>query len=170
MLRAMQLIFSFFPFVWIFPIISGCALFADNKEPPPSFGPREQVYYAEFDQVWRATQIALSKYPIKINNLDLGILETDTVKGYKAWMPPHKSSASGGLSYNINVRVVKGGVENRPAVRVTIIKEIELKRDFFAEVQRLPSDGLEERSLLYRIGRELQIDRALKKAQDANND
>lgn len=146
-------------------LVSSCSLFAEKGEPPATFGPREQVFYSPFDDVWRATQISLSKYPIRVNNLDLGVLETDKIKGYKVWMPPHKSMSSGGLSYSLNIRVVKGGVEGLPAVRVTIMKDLELQRDFFSEVQKLPSDGLEEKSILYRIKRELQIDRALKKAQ-----
>ncbi len=158
-----------FFFGFMILILSGCALFVDNREPPKSFGPREQVFYSNFDQVWRAAQISLNRYPIRINNLDLGIIETDTVKGYKAWLPPTNQKTSGGLSYRLSIRVVKGGVEGRPAIRVSISKDLEFQKDFFAESQKLPSDGLEEQSILYRMGRELQIDQALKKAQDKKN-
>lgn len=168
---AMQLISrSLFFCLWCLVLsLCGCSLFAEKGELPTSFGPREQIFYGDVDQVWRATQIAFSKYPIRINNLDLGILETDVSTGYKVWTPPHKPSVSGGLSSKLSVRVVKGLVENRSAIRVTVQKESELKRDFFAETQKLPSDGLEEKALLYRIGRELQIDKALKKAQESLN-
>lgn len=168
---ATQLISKSHVFSGLFLVLTlgGCSLFAERGELPNSFGPREQIFYGDVDQVWRATQIAFSKYPIRINNLDLGILETDVSTGYKVWTPPHKPSVSGGMSSKLSVRVVKGVVENRSAVRVTVQKESELKRDFFAETQKLPSDGLEEKALLYRIGRELQIDKALKKAQENLN-
>lgn len=156
--------------ILLFSLVSGCgSLFADNREPPATFGPREQIYFASFDQVWRATQLALQKYPIRVNNMDLGVLETDNIKGYKVWMPPHRKSASGGLSYKLNVRVVKGVVDGRSSVRVTVMKDTEMKKDFFASSKKLPSDGLEERSILYRIKRELLIDKALQKAQKKMN-
>jgi hypothetical protein len=101
--------------------------------------------------------------------MDLGVLETDEIKGYKVWMPPHRASSSGGLSYKLNVRVVKGSVEGRQSVRVTVMKDLELKKDFFADTKKLPSDGLEEKSILYRVRRELLIDKALQKAQQQKN-
>ena len=155
--------------VILFSLVSGCTLLSGNREPPPEFKPREQIYYASFDQVWRATQLALQKYPIRVNNMDLGVLETDNIKGYKVWMPPHRKSSSGGLSYKLNVRVVRGAVEGRGSVRVTVMKDLEKKRDFFAATQKLPSDGLEEKSILYRIRRELLIDKALQRAQKKMN-
>lgn len=151
-------------------LFSGCALFKENKGPPPTFAPREQIYHYNFDKVWRATQLALQAYPMKINNMDLGVLETDYVKGYNVWTPPHKPNArSGGMSYRLIVHVVKGKTDGDSAVKVTLMKELELRRDFFSEPQQLPSDGLEEKSLLYRIERELQIERALERLQNRKN-
>ena len=165
-LPAARLIFKLF----FFSILaSGCALFADNREPPTFFGPREQVYFASFNQVWRATQLALQKYPIRVNNLDLGILETDAIKGNKVWAPPHRKRTSGGLSSWLSVRVVRGFSDGHPSVRVTLIKKLEKKKDFFSNTKKLPSDGLEEKSIFYRIRRELLIDRALERAQKKMN-
>jgi len=128
------------------------------------------MYYGSFDQVWRATQLALQNYPMKINNMDLGVIETEQIKGYKVWMPPYKSEqSSGGLAYSLNVRLIKGKTQGRDVVKVSILKETQIQKDFFSEPVRMPSDGLEEKAVLYRIGRELLIEKALEKAQEKAN-
>lgn len=145
---------------------TGCALFRENKGPPPTFASQERAFFAPYDSVWRATQLALQYYPIRVNNMDTGTLETDTIRGYKAWTPPHNpNQASGGYSYYLSIRLIKGNVNGSDATKVNIMKHATLSADFFTDPQKLPSDTLEEKVLLYRIGRELQIDKLLEKAQ-----
>lgn len=123
-----------------------------------------KVFYASYDNVWRAAQLAL-KYPVAVNNMDNGLLETDFIKADDGFIPPSDSKIpSSGIRYKITMILVKGKVDGRESVRVTINKLIEKKRDFFADAETLPTDGLEEMVLFYRMERELTIDEALKKA------
>jgi len=148
-----------------FSFISGCALFRENSGPPPSFAPRDQFFFSSFDNVWRCAQIAMQAYPMRINNMDSGIIETESIRGYKVWTPPFSPEAtSGGLGYYINIHIVKGVIDGRDTIKVSVSKNIEITPDFFSEPKKLPSDGLEEKAILYRIGRELQIEKALEKA------
>lgn len=124
----------------------------------------QKVYFFPYDSVWRAAQLAL-KYPIAINNMDHGVLETDTVKGDDGFVAPHQDRPpSSGVRYKILMTLARGRTEGRDSVKVTIQKVMERKRDFFSEAESLQSDGLEEQALFYRIERELVIDEALKKA------
>lgn len=145
-------------------LLTGCALFKENKGPAPVYGPRSQVFYADFDAVWRATQIAVSSYAIRVNNYDLGVIETEEIDGYKAWTPPHKEPRPDGRTYKISIKVVKGQINRREANKVSVLKEAQKQRDFFSEAENIASDGLEEKSILYRIERELNIDRALQRS------
>lgn len=163
---------------WIFNLsllfsalsLSACALFEERGGPPSFYGPREQVFYASFEEVWRAVNLVLQPYPLRISNMDQGTLETDNIRGYKVWGPPHKSdTASNGESYRMTVRVVKGALEKRQATKVTVLKDIETQVDFFSEPKAIASDGLEEKMILYRISREIQVERALAKAQKKHN-
>jgi hypothetical protein len=52
----------------------------------------------------------------------------------------------------------------KESTRVTIEKKIETFKDFISETQIVPSDGLEEQTLFYRMERELIIGAALKRA------
>lgn len=128
----------------------------------------QKVFYFPYDNVWRAAQLAL-KYPISVNNMDHGVLETDFIKADDGYIAPDaKKIPSSGIRYKITMIIAKGRVEGREGVRVTINKQVEKKRDFFSESETLPSDGLEEKVLFYRMERELVIDEALKKAAKAN--
>ncbi|NJO84395.1 MAG: hypothetical protein HC828_17535 [Blastochloris sp.] len=150
--------------------LTACALFEERTGPQTYYGPRDQVYYATFEEVWRAVNLVLQPYPLRVSNMDQGILETDVIRGYRVWAPVYKNeNTASGETYHLTIRVIKGALEGRPATKVTIVKEGQMQVDFFSDPKILPSDGLEEKSLLYRVGREIQIERALAKAQKKQN-
>ncbi len=148
-------------------LCSGCSSMPEKK--PLSYS---KVYKAKFEEVWRACQQALIKYPMRINNMDTGILQTEFIKGNRAFKPPTmKEDYSSGYRYRLKLRLVKGNLsKSREAVKVTVAKDTEIKTDFFSDPKRLESDGLEEKVILYRIEKEISVERALQRAQKkANN-
>jgi hypothetical protein len=151
-------------------LLAFCVLAACAGKPPVTSKTKEakfnyqKVYFYSYDNVWRAAQLSL-KYPIAVNNMDHGILETDFIKADDGFIAPvEEKIPSSGVRYKITLTLSKGKVEGRESVRVTITKLVEKKRDFFAETETLVSDGLEEKVIFYRMERELVIDDALKKA------
>ncbi|ODS51069.1 MAG: hypothetical protein ABS42_00355 [Bdellovibrio sp. SCN 50-8] len=123
----------------------------------------QRVYFASFESVWRAAQLAL-KYPISTNNMDNGVLETEWVRALEGFSVPGTSkSPSSGIRYKISVTMVKGRMNGRESVRVTLRKSMERQRDFFSDPELILTDGVEEKVILYRIERELIIQDALGK-------
>ncbi|MGE0529156.1 MAG: hypothetical protein AB7P49_19020 [Bdellovibrionales bacterium] len=150
--------------------LAACALFVERRGPETFYGPREQVFLANFEEVWRAVNLVVQPYPLRVSNMDQGVLETDMIRGYRIWSPPHGDDvAPSGETYRLVIRVIKGIRDERSATKVTVVKDTQLQVDFFSDPKSLPSDGLEERSILYRVGREIQIDRALARAQKKQN-
>jgi hypothetical protein len=145
--------------------ITGCALMQSTNPPPETMDPVEQVYTAKFDAVWLATQKALAAYPIRLNDMDVRILETESITTDKYWNPPHLSKLTSGDEYRLIVRVIEGDIDGAQAQKVSVSKIVHRKKDFFSNKQQIPSSGLEEKALLYRIQRELTIEKALEKAQ-----
>lgn len=144
--------------------LTGCTTMHEDPEriEIPNPGPKVQVYNSPYLEVWRATLITVGKYPLKSYDEDSGVIETDLIKGEEVWIPPHKKKyVRGGYRYRITARVIKGSEKN--STKVIILKQPEIQKDFFAAAEKLPSDGLEEASLLYRIERELALSRALSK-------
>ncbi len=143
----------------------GCALFGDKKS-APAFS-RQRVYFAPATEVERAMKQALIRYPQKIDNPEAGIYETDWVKGDLRFKPAHQDVRyADGYRYRLIVRLIKGKSTAKPAIKVVVSKQIELQRDFFSEPEPVPSDGIEETLVLYRIQRELAIEKAIKRAQE----
>ncbi len=142
----------------------------ENKGPPPTFGPREDVFVGSYDSIWRATQLAVQKYSIKINNYELGVIETEAIDANRGWTNPFDAKKGhSSILYRLVVKVIKGRREGKQAHKVKVLKEISRARDFFSDDESLPSDGWEEVAILYRIQRELEIELALQKAQNKLN-
>jgi len=150
-------------------IFSGCAVFDSTPPPPTTMDPMEEVYMASFDGVWLATQRALAAYPMRVNNMDLKVLETDFIKSNQYWAPPHMPKLGSGDKYKLVVKIMEGELDGRSAQKVSVTKEVYRQKDFFAPKNRVPSSSFEEKALLYRIGRELLIEKALEKAQKKLN-
>src|SRR3954468_17856517 len=73
----------------------------------------QKIFYFPYDNVWRAAQLAL-KYPIAVNNMDHGTLETDFIKADDGFIPPSEEKIpSSGIRYKIKMILAKGKVEGR---------------------------------------------------------
>lgn len=141
-------------------LLSGCAVFTNQDTPSE----HSRVYKATFEDVWRAAQKALILYPIRTNNSDTGLLQTDYVKGPKAFLPPgQKEPYSNGYRYRLHLKVLKGAKKGMPATKILVEKFPEIQRDFFAQAEPVETDGIEEEVILYRIERELVIEKGIKK-------
>lgn len=125
--------------------------------------PTERIFNTNMETIWKAAQRSI-KYPLAVDNMETGILETEWVRSEDGFMPAHSEvQPSSGLKFKILVRVLRGKRQQKDAIRVTVAKHIERQKDFFADEEVIESDGWEEKVLLYRIDREIAIEEALKK-------
>lgn len=130
----------------------------------------EKVFYASYESVWKAALTVL-KYSITDQNQETGHIESDYIKASEGgWLRPDATKQpSSGIRYKILMSLVRVKTESgKFGVKVTIDKRIERIRDFFSDPESLDSDGLEEKTLFYRMDRELVIDEALKKLGTSN--
>lgn len=149
---------------------SGCVSATQQLEAREGDAPYSRVFYANYEDVEIALKQSMIRYPQKVDNTDAGIFETDYIKGEARFKPPHKpANYSPGFRYRILVRLVRGRTEDRPAIKVQITKKTEVVRDFFSDAAPAATDGLEEQVILYRIGRELQLARAIARANEKAN-
>lgn len=123
-----------------------------NPNPKPI---TETVFRGSMDQVWMATEKALSKYPISESNRDSGILRTDFLRGPQCWHSPTSTEKfSAGVRCNLTLQIIK---IPHNGIRVKVNKALQMVRDFVSEPEDLASDGMEEIHILYRIDRELSV-------------
>ncbi len=155
------------PVLFFQVVISGCSLLEKQPESIDKIiqkSSNQKIFFANYDLVWKAAHTAI-KYTIASENQDFGVIETDYVKSVDGWLPPDKTKPDyKSARYKLIFTFAKGKTDSRESTRITIEKKIEVFRDFISETQIIPSDGLEEMSLFYRIERELVIAQALKRA------
>ena len=146
--------------------LSGCTAFQkpeDRQEQLLRKGPTQKIFYAKYEALWRAIHQVL-KYPIASENQDTGFIETEYVKMMDGFAHPETGKPpTPGTRYRFVFKLIRGKVNGRPSVRLVIDKQIELLKNFFSEPERIPSEGLEELALIYRIERELLLAEALEK-------
>jgi len=154
-------------------LISGCGsrtLQPETAEAIIERSSQQKIYYAPYDEVWKAAHAVL-KYTIAAENQDFGVIETDYIKAVDGWLPPFRTKPQFPSSrYKLVLSFARGKKgEAQETVRLTIEKKIEVFKDFISEVRTVPSDGFEEKTIFYRIERELIIAKALKKASENPN-
>ncbi|MBY0314470.1 MAG: hypothetical protein K2Q26_03055 [Bdellovibrionales bacterium] len=137
--------------------LTACSSAPDHDENVDKIPERE--YKASFEETWRAVQQAIISYPLRINNMDLGQIQTTPIRGSAAFKPPHETKTmTGGNRYVLNINVIKVGPGR---TKVSIAKDKEVVRDFISSPEKKASDGLEEQVIFYRITREISIERTL---------
>jgi hypothetical protein len=126
-------------------------------------GPENALFRGDLDTVWRAVRKAMSGYPLKRDDQAVGIMETDSMPGTDMWMPPFRDKDIKSTKYNLRLVAQKGFLKGKPVTRVKVEKQSSYKRDFFTGDKPVESDRFEEKIILYRIGRELDIDQIVAK-------
>lgn len=154
-------------------LVSGCGSQVLQPETPEAIIERssqQRIFYAPYDEVWKAAHSVI-KYTIAAENQDFGVIETDYIKAVDGWLPPFRTRPQYPSSrYKIVISFARGKKsEAQENVRVTIEKKIEVFKDFISEVKTVNSDGFEEKTIFYRIERELIIAKALRKASENPN-
>ena len=154
-------------------LVSGCGsqvLQPESTEEILERSSQQKLYYAPYDEVWKAAHSVI-KYTIAAENQDFGVIETDYIKAVDGWLPPFRTRPQYPSSrYKLVLTFAKGKKgEAQESVRLTIEKKIEVFKDFISEVKTVNSDGMEEKTIFYRIERELIIAKALKKASENPN-
>lgn len=162
--------------ILLLPLLFTLISCAHTNEPPANElpkleGPLVRPFPYEYDRVWRAVQKSLSKYPIRVNNIETGKIETEVLRGEKVWHAAHeKPKVQPGLRYQIVVQLVRGQALNgKASTEVSVEKQLSIEKNFFQGESPLQSNGLEEESILYRIDRELMIERALDHAYERSS-
>ncbi len=128
----------------------------------------QKIFLYSYESVCRAAQLSII-YPLSINNMDTGKLETEFIPARDGLVLPDQEAPSSGVKFKITLTLSRGEQEGQSGIRVTINKNIERRRDFFSAPESLDSDQIEEKLILYRMERELIIEKAIQKFSESNS-
>jgi len=144
----------------------GCVSSAPPKRPMDL--PFTQVFPGTFDTVWGATTQVLDIYSVVKIDREAGLIETDWSDfrfNRALYDHPDKEEYLESIRFRIKIKLSKGMVaqSGEPAVRVQVVKELAEHKNFLLDWQRIPTDEIEEKVILYRIGQRLRIAETLKR-------
>jgi hypothetical protein len=115
-----------------------------------------KIFLADYSFAWEASVEALKASPMDVVNRENGTLQTKWIDNTAE---RNLIDSAGSVSpyvkaqYRFRVTLSKGFYEGHQSVRIGVQKEQQFQRDVLEGWRNQESDGIQENSLLYRIGK-----------------
>jgi hypothetical protein len=149
--------------------ITSCGSYEQFKQITEEFEIPSKIYRAERTQAWQAVLQIMRKYDLETQSQESGIIKTRWIDNT---ISLNFADSFGGnnsvkaAKFKVIVNVVKGFRGSREVTKVTVYKRQLVEQDLLQGWKEIPSDGIFERTLLYRLGRIMAIDNKLKKIEE----
>lgn len=129
-----------------------------------------QVYDADYNQTWQAVIQIMKRYDIAYQNQESGKIKTrwmDNTLQVNFTDSFGSSDAVKAAEFKLLVNVAEGYSYGRKVSKVTIYKRQRVEHDFLQGWKEKQSDSIQEKTLLYRLGRLIANDNKLKEIDKA---
>jgi hypothetical protein len=119
-----------------------------------------KIFISEYELAWQSAVEALKASPMEVVNRENGSLQTKWIDNTAE---RNLIDSAGTVSpyikaqYRFRVSLAKGFYDGSPSVRITIQKEQQFQRDVLDGWRNQETDGIQENSLLYRIGKLIEF-------------
>ena len=119
-----------------------------------------KIFISEYELAWQSAVEALKASPMEVVTRENGSLQTKWIDNTAE---RNLLDSAGTVSpyiktqYRFRVSLAKGFYDGRPSVRVTVQKEQQFQRDVLDGWRNQETDGIQENSLLYRIGKLIEF-------------
>ena len=146
----------------------GCASYDQFRYVTEEFEIPSKVFNADYTQTWQAVLQIMAKYDLELKNQEAGVVKTRWIDNT---LETNFADSFGGsdavkaAKFKLILNVVKGFRGNQEVSKVTVFKRQLIEQDFLQGWKVVPTDGILEQSLLYRVERLLNIDKKLKKIE-----
>ncbi len=127
-----------------------------------------RIYITDFNTAWQSVQDSLKSVRTDISNRESGFVQTKWTDN-----TVEKNFSDRGAfmkaQYRFLISIAKSFYNGRPSVKVTVQKEQLVQRDVLDGWHPEATDLIEEKTLLYRIGRLIYIRTKLAQAEEEKN-
>lgn len=150
--------------------VLSCSSYQNFKYVTEEFEMPSRIYRADFNQTWQAVISVMKKYDISSQNQEAGFIKTrwiDNTSEMNFADSFGSSDAIKAAKFKLLVNVVKGYRGGQEVAKVTLYRRQLVEQDFLQGWKEIPSDGIQEKTLLYRIERLIFIDNKLKEIDKA---
>ena len=149
-------------------ILGSCASYEKFRQVTEEFELASQVYSATYAQTWQAVIFIMKKFDILKRDQVLGIIKTrwsDNTKSYNFANVFGSARDVKSARFQLQLNVTKGFQGNREVAKVTLYKRQLVEQDVLQGFKEIPSDGILEKTILYRINQLIKIEKRLDKIQ-----
>jgi hypothetical protein len=132
-----------------------------------------RIFKADFNQTWQAVIQVMRKFDIAQQNQEAGFIKTrwiDNTLEVNFADAFGSSDAVKAAKFKMVINVVKGYRAGREVSKVTIFRRQLIEQDFLQGWKEVPTEGIQERTLLYRIERLIAIDNKLREIDKAREE
>ena len=120
---------------------------------------QQQMFSAPYEIVWQSVLLTMKDYPLIVEDIESGEIETGMIQGYTIWQPPQGMIPyQNKRKYKIKIFLEKIKKDSQSSIKVHIIKDERVDKDFIEHSTPVVSSGLEEDLILYRIKREILLE------------
>lgn len=120
----------------------------------------QRVYRTDFNNAWQSTLDAMKSMRLDVTNREAGFLQTrwmDNTKEKNFTDGDGVSAPYMRAQYRFKVSISNGVYRGKSAIKVSVQREQFAQRDALDDFRPLESDSIEENTLLYRIGRLINL-------------
>lgn len=154
----------------ILVLTNSCASYKHFKYITEEFEIPSQIYKADFNQTWKAVIDIMNKYDLALQNLESGVIKTrwmDNTNEVNFADAFSKNDTVKAAKYKLILNVEKGYRTGKEVAKVTVYKRQLVEQDFLQGWKEIPSDGIQEKVILYRVDRIINKDKRLQAIDNA---
>ena len=154
---------------WPSLLLTSCNSYQQLHYLAKEFETPSRVFRANYGQTWQAALSVVKKYNLEVINQKSGLIKT---RWHNNTLELNFADNFGGsdsiksAKYKLILNITKGFREGREMAKVSIYKRQMVEQDFLQGWKSVPSYGITEKKILYRIQRILFIEGELKKIED----
>ncbi len=157
----------------LFLILQSCASYEQYKKITEELEIPSQVYQADFNQTWQAVLQVMKRFDISFSNQEAGKMKTrwmDNTLQINFTDSFGSSDKVKAAEFKLLINVSEGFSYGRKVAKVTIYKRQRIENDFLQGWKEITTDGIQEKTLLYRIGVIIDNDNKLKEIDKAKEE
>lgn len=151
-------------------ILTSCADYEKFRQVTEEIEIPTKVYKAEKTQAWAAVLRVMNRYDNAVVNAESGYIKTNWMDNTLELNFADSFGSNDRVKaakFKLVVNVVKGYRMSREVTKVTVYKRQLVENDFLQGWKEIPTDSILEKTILYRIDREITIDNKLKEIDKA---
>ncbi|MCK5882745.1 MAG: hypothetical protein KAG61_03585 [Bacteriovoracaceae bacterium] len=154
-------------------LLSSCSSYKQFQYITEEFEIPAKIFRSNYDETWQAVIQVMQRFDLALQNQEAGVIKTRWIDNTGDL---NFAEAFGGrdsvksAKFRVLVNVAKGFSGTREVTKVTVHKRQLVEQDFLQGWKEVPTDGIQEQTILYRIARIIKIDRKLKKIEQKKSD